>query len=287
MRQIELAKHHGLSGFCYYYYWFDGKAIMDTPINNVLDNKDLDFPFCLCWANENWTRTWDGSENEIIVKQNHSADDDAAFIKHISPALKDKRYIRLNGDPLIIVYKPDLLPDPETTSKIWRKIARENGIGEVHIAMVYTSEISDPTSIGFDSIIQFPPHRIKVAQKSVTILNHQYSGKVYDYDETKQGALKQLEIHPHMLPGVMMGWDNSARRPGKGNVYHGCTPKSYQDWLERTLRITNANKDRQSMIFINAWNEWAEGTYLEPDNKYGYGYLEATSTAIQKSGGLH
>jgi len=287
LRQIELAKHHGLSGFCYYYYWFDGKPILDTPINNVLDNKDLDFPFCLCWANENWTKAWDGADKEVIIRQNHSADDDAAFIKHISPALQDERYIRINGNPLLIVYKPDLLPDPESTAKLWRKIARESGIGEIHLGMAYTLETSDPASIGFDSLIQFPPHRLPVGQKNVTLLNQDYSGKVYDYDETKQCALDQLEIHQHMIPGVMMGWDNSARRPGKGNVYHGCTPESYQDWLERALRHTNANKDSQRMIFINAWNEWAEGTYLEPDRRYGYDYLEATSNAIQRSGHLH
>ena len=283
-RQIELAKSFGISGFCYYHYWFDGQRVLEKPFNQVLKDKSLDLPFCLCWANENWTRAWDASEKEIILEQNHSDQDDILFFKDIIPALMDERYIRIDSKPLLIVYRPDLLPNPKKTAECWRALARQNGIGEIYLATISTRNFKDYRSIGFDALIQFPPHNLRpkvIPSEKLNLLNPKFSGRVCDYNEAVTEALTELKEHPNMIPGVMMGWDNEARRPGRSTIYHNCTPKSYQNWLINAIRHSMDNKTKhEQLVFINAWNEWAEGTYLEPDKQHGYDYLKATAEAI-------
>ena len=284
-RQIELAKSFGISGFCYYHYWFDGKRVLEMPFNQVLKDKSLDLPFCICWANENWTRAWDASEKEVILRQHHSPKDDRLFFEDIIPALMDERYIRVDNKPLLIVYRPDLLPDPKETGERWRDLARQNGIGELHLATISTRNFKDYRNIGFDTVIQFPPHNInpkQIPKEKLNILNPKFCGKVFEYDDAKTLALSELRKYPDMIPGVMMGWDNEARRSGRGTIFHNCSPESYLNWLANAIRHAKVNQTNQEQfVFINAWNEWAEGSYLEPDKKHGYDYLKATAEAIR------
>lgn len=285
-RQIELAKAHGISGFCYYHYWFDGKRVLERPFNQVLADKSLDFPFCLCWANENWTRAWDASNKEIIIAQRHSPEDDKRFFEDIIPALKDTRYIRIEGKPLLILYRPDLLPDPSQTAKRWRALAKESGIGEIMLGIVSTRNFNDYESIGFDTLIQFPPHNLRPKQihhDDLGLLNPNFSGNVHDYEEAGKEAISHLKNTPSMIPGIMMGWDNEARRPGRSTIYHNCTPAAYKRWLLQCIEHCFNPKFPypNPIVFINAWNEWAEGTYLEPDKKHGYEYLKVTAEALQ------
>jgi lipopolysaccharide biosynthesis protein/LmbE family N-acetylglucosaminyl deacetylase/GT2 family glycosyltransferase len=284
-RQIELAKQYGIDGFCYHHYWFGGTKVLEKPFQQILDDPSLDLPFCLCWANENWTRRWDGSEDEVILAQQHSPEDDIAFIADITPALKDKRYIRINNKPLLIVYRPDLLPDPAATAARWRKYAIEAGIGDLHIVSAATFGFEDFESIHYDGLVQFPPHNIGASNitAETTLLNPDYMGHVFDYKEFSMNAMKALAGQQHTFPCVMMNWDNEARKPGKGHTFYGATPENYKAWLNNAFDfVREHNTEAEQVVFINAWNEWAEGTYLEPDRRYGYAYLHATANVIRE-----
>lgn len=156
--QADLAREYGIHGFCYYHYWFNGRRILERPFNEVLASGSPDFPFCLCWANENWTRTWDGGSADILLQQDYSDEDDRNHIRSLLPALADSRYIRVDGKPLILIYRTELLPNPERTSDIWRSESYTAGIGELYLARVesFTSGI-EPASIGFDAAVEFAP----------------------------------------------------------------------------------------------------------------------------------
>ncbi|MDG1463445.1 MAG: glycoside hydrolase family 99-like domain-containing protein, partial [Gammaproteobacteria bacterium] len=284
-RQIELARQHGIYGFCYYHYWFAGKRVMEKPLQKILGNPNLDLPFCLCWANENWTRRWDGGDQEVLINQEHSQKDDIAFIQEIEATLKDSRYIRINGKPLLLLYRPMLLPDPAATADRWREYAREKGIGELYIVAVASFGFSEYEKIGFDGLVQFPPHDIKKYKVTYekTLYNKDFCGQVFDYTRIPDEALKSLDPQQNIFPGVMMEWDNEARKPGNGRMFYGCKPEIYQQWLDEASQFVINNKaENERIVFINAWNEWAEGTYLEPDRKNGYAYLSATANVVEK-----
>ena len=282
-RQIELAKNYGLSGFCYYYYWFNGRKLLEAPLQQVLENPGLDFPFCICWANENWTRRWDGSEHEILAEQLHTPDTDQAFIAEIEPILRDRRYIRIGGRPLIIVYRVDLLPEPASTVRRWKEYCKQVGIEEPLFVAAKTFGIVDPRTYGFDASVEFPPHQIHVPciNEDLDILNHEYSGSVYDYMDVVTASKEFKWPEYKHFRTVMTSWDNEPRRPGKGRTFAFSSPERYQEWLSTVIQQTVENNRRdERLVFINAWNEWAEGAHLEPDRKYGYAYLDATREAI-------
>ena len=284
-RQIELARQYGVHGFCYHHYWFHGKRVLDKPFQQVLADPSLDFPFCLCWANENWTRRWDGGDEDIIFAQQHSPEDDLAFIKDLEPALRDSRYIRINGKPLLIVYRPELLPDPKATAKRWRQHTIRAGIGDLFIVSAATFSFEDYQQIDYDGLVQFPPNNIDATEitSNQHLLNKNYQGHIYDYQEFATKAIAALNGKSHTFPCVMMDWDNEARKPGKGHTFHNGSPQKYKQWLKSVCNFVAKNNDPQEkLVFINAWNEWAEGTYLEPDRQYGYAYLHKTREVLKE-----
>lgn len=283
-RQAELANKFGIFGFCYYYYWFDGKRLLEKPLNAMLENKDLDFPFCICWANESWTRRWDGQEKEMLMKQVHDKDSDQRFIEEVIPILKDERYIRLNGkDPVLLIYRAELFPDLKTTVQAWKEKCKSEGIHNLHVCMVQSFGQVDPTIYGCDSAVEFPPHGVYANEISKTIpdLVPEFSGNIYDYREVVDRSLqKKKSDHFTWFRGAMLSWDNTARRKSAANIFHYATPEEYEKWLVGLVDYTRRfNEDTQQIIFVNAWNEWAEGTHLEPDEKYGHQYLKATQRA--------
>jgi hypothetical protein len=286
-RQIKLAQDSGIYGFCFYYYWFAGKILLDLPIRRMLERDGTDFPFCICWANENWTRRWDGREQEILIAQQHSAADDVAFLKNLEPILFHKNYIRVKGKPLLIVYQPSILPDARETAARWRNAFRVHGHGEIFLAAMQTfSDRSSPTEYGFDGVIQFPPHIVSPPINGlVEGLDCSFRGQVYDYNRTKWSfiqELHELSSTQNMYPGVMPSWDNTARRQSKSSVWINSSPESYYDWLEQVATFLRANRvDEDRFVFINAWNEWAEGCHLEPDQRFGHAWLNATRLALQ------
>jgi O-antigen biosynthesis protein len=283
--QVALAKHYGIYGFCFHHYWFGGKRLLELPVRNLLANPDIDLPFCLCWANENWTRRWDGSDDEILISQSHSPEDDIAFLEDIIPAFQDPRYIRVGGRPLLIVYRATVLPDARATVARWKEHCAKKGIAEPFLVAARTFDVLDPRPLGFDASVEFPPHQISVVETThkMAVVNTDYSGRVYDYREFAQAALRRREEEFLNFGCVMPGWDNDARKPGRGHTFVFSSPKQYGRWLDAECEWTvkHHNPDYH-LVFVNAWNEWAEGAHLEPDRRYGYGYLNATADVLRK-----
>jgi lipopolysaccharide biosynthesis protein/glycosyltransferase involved in cell wall biosynthesis len=285
-RQADLAREHGIYGFCFYYYWFAGKVLLELPLRRAMAARPA-FPFCLCWANENWTRRWDGRESEILIAQEHSPDDDVAFIRNIEPVLRHRDYIRIGGRPLLLVYRPALLPDARATTGRWRQYLRECGLGEVYLAMTQTFfDNTKASDYGFDAVVQFPPH---ANTTPVTTLiegrRASFRGTVYDYEQTKRAYLREL-LSPRtgagLLPGVMPSWDNTARRLGHARVWVNASPESYCDWLATAAaHLRQQRVPEERLVFINAWNEWAEGCHLEPDRKFRRAWLNATRLGLR------
>lgn len=284
-RQIELAKNYGLYGFCYHYYWFDGQKVMDKPLQNILDNPDLDFPFCINWANENWTKRWDGLNHEVILTQNHTAEDDIAFLEAIKPILTDSRYIKIDAKALLMVYRPQLFPDIKATVKRWRKHAKKIGIGELYLVLSHSFDHQDPRSIGFDAATEFAPNNFQVQNltQKINKFNPNYSGNIYDYISAVNYSIQMPKTDYTKFRSLCPAWDNEARKPGRGTSFINSDPAIYARWLEYLLYdVTSNQKNDEKIIFINAWNEWAEGAYLEPDRHYGYAYLNATYEQLKK-----
>jgi GT2 family glycosyltransferase/ubiquinone/menaquinone biosynthesis C-methylase UbiE len=282
--QAELAKRYGLYGFCYFYYWFAGKRLLDLPLERLANGNKSKHGFCLAWANENWTRTWDGAEHEVLIEQQHSDDDDRAVIRDMIRYLRHPNYIRIKGKPILMVYRAHLFPDIQRTSEIWREQCRREGIGDIYLALIEAFEHAqtpvDPAAFGFDASVEFPPQGVVHPIKPPPIVNPDFDGVVHDYREV---ALKYLQF---TVPGyvrfrsVMPSWDNTPRRQNNSNVFEYAHPGAYRAWLEAVLDETHEqNFGEERLVFINAWNEWGEGNHLEPDKRFGHRYLEATRNA--------
>ena len=284
-QQAELAQRYGVHGFCYYYYWFDGHRLLERPVEQLLLSDDPKLPFCLCWANENWSRRWDGQEHEVLMAQSHSVDDDIAVISDLIRFFKDQRYIRIDGKPLLLIYRITLFPDFAATAERWRTVCREQGIGEIYLAMVESFEMvhanAHPSKYGCDAAVEFPPQGL-AEQKAPSgeILNPAFAGSVADYrDLAVRYATREAPAYTR-FKGVMPGWDNTARRGGNSFCFEHATPGAFQGWLEETIDETRKQHyGDERLVFVNAWNEWAEGAYLEPDRRFGHSYLEAVRNA--------
>lgn len=293
--QANLAREYGIHGFCYYHYWFTGRRILERPFNEVLASGKPDFPFCLCWANENWTRAWDGGEKEALLTQTYSDEDDIAHIRSLIPAFRDPRYIRINGRPLFLVYRTENMPDAARTAALWREEARQAGVGEIYLARVesFRGDIN-PADVGFDAAVEFAPDwraldqfmfRSKLFRQACRwgLLPETYLRQsITRYDYLVERMLAKATPPWKRFRCATPGFDNSSRRALKGAaIYHGTTPKRYQQWLSRLVRTAQTEHEGdERLVFINAWNEWAEGNHLEPDQWHGHAYLEATRCAL-------
>jgi lipopolysaccharide biosynthesis protein len=294
--QAALAAEHGISGFCYYHYWFNGHRLLHRPIDEIAASGQPDFPFCLCWANENWSRAWDGGDREVLLQQNYTAQDDEAHIRFLLRFFRDRRYIRLDGKPLFIVYKADQLPQPQRTFDLWRRIAQAEGVGELMLAQFQwggDGSGADPRVLGLDLSIEFSPDWRRLGgQYHVTtkarfamalgLLSKGYARhSVHDYDLMVQRALSKPTPAYPFLRCVTPGFDNTARRPNGATIVVNSSPSKYGEWLQKTVAWTAENNPaNRQVVFINAWNEWAEGNHLEPDLLHGRAYLEATRDAL-------
>lgn len=284
-RQIEMAKAAGLYGFCFYHYWFDGKRVLEKPMERLLADPSLDFPFCLMWANENWTRTWDGSDKEIILAQNYRKEDDESFIDDLARHMNDPRYIRIGDRPLFFIYRPGQIPDANETIRRWRRLMQSRHNLDPIIMMAQGFDDFDPRRYGLDGAIEFPPHKIcqnlLPINGQVQMLDPQYTGSIFSYDAAVDRSVGESSADFPLIRTITPSWDNEARRPGRGMVLHGSTPAKFEAWADKMLEFACRNPVHgEQFLCVNAWNEWAEGAVLEPDVHHGAAYLNALSRAL-------
>lgn len=285
-RQAEMARRAGVDAFCFHFYWFGGRRVLEGPLDAFVADEAIDLPFALCWANENWTRRWDGQESEVLLAQRHSPEDDVAVFDEFARYMRSPRYLRSNGRPVLVLYRPDILPDAAATLERWRARARETGIGELFLLCTDAFGFGDYAAFGFNGLLEFPPHAISTGEigDEVQLLNPHFSGKVYDYQAVVDAKLAELieREDGRVLPGVMPSWDNEARKPGAGHAFHNATPDAFRRWTAAALDFTRQlSAPGERFVFVNAWNEWAEGTYLEPDRWFGHGFAQGLRAALE------
>ena len=296
--QADLAKKYGVDAFCYYHYWFDGRRLLEQPFAEVLASGTPGLPFMLCWANENWTRVWDGGDKHILAEQNYSDEDDRAHIKSLLPVFRDHRYVCVDGKPVFLVYRASRLPDPARTMAAWREEAAKAGLAGLYLMRVegLAEDRSDPQQQGFDASVEFHPHagsmgpRVvpgrgvgRTLRRVLRPTSPYRTNRVYSYARMVEAALQKESPNWKRYRCVTPMWDNSARRATGARIIIGSRPELYESWLRRVVdNFTPFSKD-ENFVFVNAWNEWAEGNHLEPDQRWGHRYLEAHRTGMHGS----
>lgn len=289
--QAKIAQDHGIYGLCIHHYWFNGKQLIDQPVNEMIRLNEPNVPFMLCWANENWTRRWDGLDQEVLIQQDYTAEDHRNHCKWLCENIfNDERYIRVNGKPFFLFFNADIIPNIEETIKIWKNEAKNNGFDDIYLGGVRTAEgkIPNAQKIGFDIAIEWQPDWKNLFEAPSILqrllaklgLGQNYRSMDYEYVVSKMiSKSKPADKHFHC---VMPSWDNSARRKNNPFIIKDSTPNKYKHWLEAVCEKTEVYSDDENFIFINAMNEWAEGNHLEPDQKWGTKYLEKTKEVLRK-----
>lgn len=294
--QAELAGQYGVNGFVYYHYWFDGgRRLLERPMDEILSSGEPDFPFCLCWANENWTRIWNGGAKDVLLEQSYSPEDDLRHIRWLAGAFSDPRYIKVDGRPLFMVYRQGRLPDAKRTTDVWREEAQRLGIGEIYLCAVesFVVEAREPAALGFDAAVQFAPDFNELPRMHFSVPGRAYRkyirptssyrmNRVYDYPTMVRNVLGAAPPPYKRYPCVTPGFDNTARRPNGGaRAIINSSPAAYESWLREVVDRFEPFSPEENFVFTNAWNEWAEGNHLEPDQRWGRAYLEAHRRALQ------
>ena len=290
-RQVYLAKHYGIYGFCIHYYWFSGIRIMEKPLELLLEHKELDMPFCLDWATENWTALWDGGNKEIMLEQILEDGDEEKFMNDILPYMKDSRYIKIDGRPVLVIYRINVFEKERIKAAIsnFRERAKKEGFPDLYIMTTNAFEFQeDVVEWGCDALTEFPPHGVFASMKRFRpegYINPNYKGSIWDtrsFIKNKDYMIKHK--NKKYFRSAMVSWDNTARKAlSQAHIITGLNPMTFRGWLkdivEESQRIHTKEED---IVFVNSWNEWAEGSHLEPDMKYGYAYLKIVKEVLEE-----
>jgi len=301
--QAHLAHRAGIEGFCYWHYWFgNGRRILERPFNEVLQSGQPDFPFCLCWANQAWSGIWYGDAKRILVEQTYPGpEDEKAHFAFALTAFRDPRYITVAGKPLFLIYDPGRMPDPAGFIAHWQQLAREAGLPRLHFVGM-SNDLSKPCLQFFDSVMQFGPgdfieharqkrtiNRIKrrIRRRDLGETLNKLSPRFlnlpsrFRYSDVVDQAFAALPEGERFHPCIVPGWDNTPRAGKRGVVFEDATPALFREYLCKALaRVADLPSERR-IVFIKAWNEWAEGNYLEPDQLHGDGFLEVLRTELR------
>jgi hypothetical protein len=308
--QIDLARSHGVSGFCHYHYWFDGKQLLEKPTNLMLESPELDFPFCLAWANETWSRRWDGRDHHVLQLQTHLPDR-TLWMRHFDylfRAWTDPRAIRIDGRPVFLIYRAHLIERLPEMVDLWRNEAVRRGLPGLFLAAMKPFEFPVPALLRhFDATVQFQPWEAvfspdfegKVFETSKPVMalrrlperaqdflrwiRYRFFARVsfYDYDMVWNHILKvEREAGIPCFPGAFVDWDNTSRYVKRARIFRNASPERFEHWLRKLVEVTARRPAPENLIFLNAWNEWAESTYLEPDERHGYEYLLAVKRCM-------
>lgn len=317
--QAQIAKKYGVYGFCYYHYWFNGKMVLEEPMEQMLKNKNIDMPFCICWANEPWTKAWVGKK-EVILPQFYGEEKEwTEHFEYLLPFFKDERYIKENNKPLVVIYRAEVIPELNERLKLWDKLAKKNGLAGLTFAYqdITFDLMKGKDDSLFDYNIEFQPSyawndmNSKGAIKSSAmwsslrsikrklhtvvekkagfdldryVMNSKKSVTVnkVDYDAAWNEILNHKPSSNKCVPGAFVGWDNTPRKGNNGTVYIGDTPEKFKMYLSKQIKRAK-EEYHKDIIFMYAWNEWAEGGYLEPDERTGYKNLEAIHDALEEN----
>jgi lipopolysaccharide biosynthesis protein len=274
-KQAALARQYGIEGFCYWHYWFHGRRLLDRPFDEVLASGEPDFPFCLAWANESWSRRWlgDGAQ-DVLLAQTYSAEDDRRHAEWLVGAFADPRYIRVDDRPLFLVYNPRELPDAEATTSVLRQVSRRHGLADPFLVGVSSHSQADWRPHGFDANLAFEP------QLGVLPGPLDAGLKIYDYTLARERMVARARDFSS-IPCVVVSWDNTPRRGKDGIVFINATPEAFGAGLRGAVASVQHEPADRRLVFVNAWNEWAEGNHLEPDQREGRRYLEAVERALR------
>ena len=312
--QIDLARRHGVYGFCHYHYWFDGKQLLETPTNLIMANRDIDFPFCLSWANETWTKRWDARDHHILIQQTHPPTRESwkRHYDYLIKAWTDPRAIKVDGKPVFVIYRPQRIEKIDEMLAYWRELAQQDGLPGLYFIYQKQYELPNRNCLkSFDALFQFQPfetinspafdkNSIKhtLLFKLVRKLPERYQNMLrgvreafvkeltfHDYNAIWQ---KIVEVHPDQnlttYPGAFVDWDNTARYKKRATIFRGASPEGFGEWFAKLVDSMPRRNLPENFIFLNAWNEWSECAYLEPDERYGYQYLEAVKKVLDKYG---
>ena len=295
--QADLARAYGIEGFCYYHYWFAGRRSSSGPFNEVLASGRPDFPFCLCWANQSWTGVWHGAPNKTLLAQTYPGRaDDIAHFETLLPAFEDSRYMRVDGKPIFVIYRPLEIPETRRVTEHWREMAVTAGLGGLHLVGFESDEAKDwlPKDYGFDAVVRSRLPKRKVwptwdepARKIALKLSlwkarltpgadvPVYGPTIHSYadmlDLVVAAPTPGIESYPCVIPN----WDNTPRSGVNGLVLNGSTPALFRRQVRKALDVTAHLPPDHRLMFVKSWNEWAEGNYLEPDLEHGHAYLKA------------
>ncbi len=315
--QANIAKEHGIYGFCYYHYWFNGKLLLEKPMEQMLANKDIDMPFCICWANEAWTKAWVGEATKVLIPQKYGSKQEwKEHFDYLLPFLKDERYIYRDEKPLFVLYRPSVMECVEEMMDYWNELAIQAGLKGITFAY-QTGELDwskSKVADAFDYDIEFQPayarHNMvstkkgfinslkKIRRKVAAVFEKRFginilrygmstfqkvtNSQYISYDEAWENIINSKPFRKNSIPSAFVRWDNTPRHGDRGFIYKGENPEKFKKYL--SAQIKHAKNDyKEDMMFMYAWNEWAEGGYLEPDEEYGYGYLESIRNALKEN----
>lgn len=291
--QADLAREYGIEAFCYYHYWFAGRKLLERPFEEVLESGQPDFPFCLCWANQTWTGVWHGAPNRVLIEQTYPGmEDHRRHFEYLLKAFLDPRYVRVEGKPVFLVYAPYELPDPVAVTDLWRNLAIQAGLPGLYLIAEHQYAHWDPIKAGFDASVnvRLPPLRAQLRQK--VSWRHPRQKLKYLHRTLRklptihsyESVIRHLVSTPHpgieSYPCVIPNWDNTPRSGENGMVLHGSTPELFRRHLQDAKKNIVALPDERRFLFIKSWNEWAEGNHLEPDLRYGLGFLEVLRSEL-------
>lgn len=318
-QQAQLARQAGIEGFCYYHYWFgNGKQLLERPFNEVLESGKPDFPFCLCWANHDWTnKTWTNQsglkKDSMMVKMEYSMEDHRNHFFSLLPAFKDKRYITVDGKPLFMIYNAISFPQVKEYIELWQGLARENGLAGIYFVggtqSTFSFRLNDEgkriasvpnlkssaevfksvLDMGFDAVNSFGKRRGEMLEegrlKNVLRVALQRLGipmnKKYDYLKTVSGYFAPEDSWENVFPTTLPQWDRSPRVGSADGVYVNATPENFKKHILHALDIVKDKQEEHRIIFMKSWNEWGEGNYVEPDQIYGHGFLDALAETLK------
>jgi lipopolysaccharide biosynthesis protein len=294
LQHAETAKKHGIYGFCYYHYWFGGKQMLQKPLLQMLNNPAIDIPFCLSWANDSWNRAWDGEEKQILMRQEYGSKQDwLLHLEYLLPYFKDDRYLKEENKPVFFIYRAVGYDHMNEMLNFWSEELKKHGFNGIYVVETLNSFQTEPSCEISEAVFYFEP--MYSLRKSISLIN-KFKGRLKlhfnkpmlttdSYSRIWKNIIRFAAQKPahdkQVFPGAFVDWDNTARKGRNGLVVQGASPQKFGHYLSDLLDIAQNNNNKY--VLINAWNEWAEGCYLEADEKFGYAYLEAVKKAVDKS----